>query len=217
MKCKGVIFDLDGTLLDTLDDLSTAANATLEHFGFPIHSVEAYRYFVGEGLRTLIQRIIPGSDAADAEIDEYMKKFAEIYTGTWDVKTAPYDGILKMLSSMSEAGLQLAVLSNKPHKFTEACVEMFFPENTFNFVFGQREGVAKKPDPAGALELAEKMNLDIADILYVGDTATDMQTGNGAGMKTIGVTWGFRERAELEENNAWKIVTTPAEVASYAI
>ncbi|MCK5070309.1 MAG: HAD family hydrolase [Desulfocapsa sp.] len=217
MKCKGVIFDLDGTLLDTLDDLATAANATLEHFDFPIHPVHAYRYFVGEGLRTLIQRIIPGSDATDAEIDEYMKKFAEIYTGTWNVKTAPYEGILEMLVSMSEAGLQLAVLSNNPHKFTEICVELFFPENTFNFVFGQREGVAKKPDPAGAIELAEKMNLDIKDILYVGDTATDMQTGNGAGMKTIGVTWGFRERAELEENNAWKIVTTPDEVVSYAI
>ncbi len=217
MNFKGVIFDLDGTLLDTLEDLATAANDTLEHFGFPVHPVDAYRYFVGEGLRTLIQRIIPESDATHTEIDEYMEKFAEIYTTTWNVKTAPYEGVLEMLNAMSKTGLQLTVLSNKPHKFTKICVETFFPEDTFNFVFGQREGIAKKPDPTGALELAGKMNLDVTDVLYVGDTATDMQTGNSAGMRTIGVTWGFRERAELEKNNAWKIATTPTEVVSYAI
>ncbi len=217
MKCKGLIFDLDGTLLDTLEDLADAANSTLRYFGFPEHPVDAYRYFVGEGLKILMQRIVPGSAGSDKQLAEYMEKFAEIYRHTWNVQTAPYKGIPEMLSSLSAKGLQLAVLSNKPHEFTEICVETFFPEHPFAFVFGQREGVPKKPDPAGALELAEKMGLGVDEILYVGDTATDMKTGNSAGMRTVGVEWGFRERAEFEENNAWRIVSTPDEVVSYAI
>jgi phosphoglycolate phosphatase len=217
MKVKGVIFDLDGTLLDTLEDLADAANATLAHFGFPVHPVDSYRYFVGEGLKTLTQRIIPGSAASDAELAEYMQKFGEIYSRNWNAHSAPYSGIPEMITALSSAGIQLAVLSNKPHEFTKICVEEFFTENSFSFVLGQREGVAKKPDPAGALKLAGKMGLSVKEILYVGDTATDMQTGNSAGMKTIGVEWGFRDRAELEANNAWRIVTTPAEVVKYAI
>ncbi|HID69645.1 MAG TPA: HAD family hydrolase [Desulfobacterales bacterium] len=217
MKCKGLIFDLDGTLLDTLGDLADAANSTLRYFGFPEHPVDAYRYFVGEGLKILIQRIIPDPSASEEQLAEYMKKFAEIYRRTWNVCSAPYNGIPEMISSLSAAGLQLAVLSNKPHEFTEICVKTFFPEHSFEFVLGQREGVPKKPDPAGAFELAEKMGLGVDEILYVGDTATDMKTGNSAGMRTIGVEWGFRERAELEANNAWRIVSTPEEVVSYAI
>jgi phosphoglycolate phosphatase len=217
MKCKGLIFDLDGTLLDTLEDLAKAANTTLEYFGFTIHPVDAYRYFVGEGLKILMQRIVPGDDATDEQLAEYMKKFADIYSQTWNVHTIPYEGIMEMLRSLSDAGLQLAILSNKPHEFTALCAKTFFPDNPFAFVYGQRDGIAKKPDPAGALEIAEKMGLDASEILYVGDTATDMQTGNSAGMKTIGVDWGFRDRAELEKNNAWKIVSTPAEVLSHAI
>ncbi|MBU0943732.1 MAG: HAD family hydrolase [Proteobacteria bacterium] len=217
MKWKGLVFDLDGTLLDTLEDLAAAANATLDHFGFPGHPVDAYRYFVGEGLKTLMQRIVPQASATDAELTAYMKKFTEIYSRNWNERTAPYKGIPEMVSSLASAGLQLAVLSNKPHDFTRICVESFFPENPFAFVFGQREGVAKKPDPAGALEIADKMGLVPEEILYVGDTATDMQTGNRAGMKTVGVLWGFRDRQELEENKAWKIAATPAEVVSYAV
>jgi phosphoglycolate phosphatase len=217
MKCKGLIFDLDGTLLDTLEDLAKAANATLEHFGFPVHPVDAYRYFVGEGLQILMQRIVPETHTTDEQLGDYMKKFAEIYSQSWNIHSVPYKGILDMIHSLSNAGLQLAVLSNKPHAFTLLCVETFFPENSFGFVYGQRDGIAKKPDPAGALELAVKMELDVDEILYVGDTATDMQTGNSAGMKTIGVDWGFRDREELVNNNAWKVVSTPAEVVSYAV
>ena len=217
MKCKGLIFDLDGTLLDTLEDLAKASNTTLEYFGFPVHPVDAYRYFVGEGLKILMQRIVPGDDATDEQLAEYMKKFTDIYSQTWNVHSVPYEGIIEMLRSLSDTGLQLAILSNKPHDFTALCAKTFFPDNTFAFVYGQRDGIAKKPDPAGALEIAEKMGLDASEILYVGDTATDMQTGNSAGMKTIGVEWGFRDRAELENNNAWKIISTPAEVLSHAV
>ncbi len=218
MACKGLIFDLDGTLLDTLEDLAKAANNTLDYYGFPPHPVDAYRYFVGEGLKTLMHRIVPGKNStSEKEIQEYMKKFAEIYSLTWNRKTAPYDGIIEMLSDLTAAGLPLAVLSNKPHEFTVLCLETFFPDQPFSYVSGQRDSIAKKPDPAGAVDVAKKMGVAVADIIYVGDTATDMKTGNGAGMRTIGVEWGFRKRAELEEHDAWKIVATPAEVVSYAI
>ncbi len=217
MTCKGLIFDLDGTLLDTLEDLAEAANSTLDYYGFSPHPVDAYRYFVGEGLRTLMQRIVPGGAATEEQLRQYMKKFAEIYNLTWNRKTAPYNGIVEMLSELTAAGLPLAVLSNKPHEFTVLCVETFFLKQHFRYVFGQRDFVAKKPDPAGAVDIAEKMGVAVGDILYVGDTATDMKTGNRAGMKTIGVEWGFRKRAELEEHGAWKIVATPGEVVSYAI
>lgn len=216
MTYKGIIFDLDGTLLDTLGDLADAANASLKHYGFPVHTVNSYRLFVGEGLHTLVKRILPDS-STESDVAKLMEKFAEIYATNWNSNSAPYPGILEMLQSLSGAGMQLAVLSNKPHNFTKICVDMLLPECSFSFVYGKRDGIARKPDPVGALEIAEKMNLSVNEILYVGDTATDMQTGNNAGMKTIGVEWGFRERKELEDNNAWKIVSTPDEVVSYAL
>lgn len=216
MKVKGVIFDLDGTLLDTLRDLADAANASLEYFGFPVHPMESYRYFVGEGLRTLVQRILPDL-AEEGDVDRLMGKFIELYQQNWNAHSAPYPGILEMLQALSDAGLQLAVLSNKPHPFTKICVETLLPDHSFACVLGNREDFARKPDPAGALEIAQKMNLSVDEILYVGDTATDMQTGNRAGMKTIGVEWGFRDRKELQDNKAWRIVSTPNEVVSHAL
>ncbi len=216
MKYKGVIFDLDGTLLDTLEDLAVAANTTLASFGFPEHPVDDYRYFVGEGLKTLMRRIIPDSAINDKQLENYIKKFNEVYKQCWNVNTAPYPGVPEMIAALSHAGMKLAVLSNKPHAFTMICVETFFPDHPFLYIYGQQDGIAPKPDPAGALELAAKMRLVTGDLLYIGDTATDMQTGKRAGMKTIGVEWGFRDRAELEKNEAWNIAATPAEIVSYA-
>ena len=216
MKYKGLIFDLDGTLLDTLQDLADAANDSLVAFGYPVHAVDKYRYFVGEGLHTLVQRILPQT-ASEDDVEKLMEKFSEIYKTNWNAHSAPYPGIPEMLTKLSDAGMQLAVLSNKPHAFTQICVETFLPGSPFAFVYGKRDGIARKPDPVGALEIAEKMKLSVDEILYVGDTATDMQTGNRAGMKTIGVEWGFRERQELEENKAWKVASTPEEVVSYAL
>ena len=206
MTIKGLIFDL-----------ADAANKSLEYFGFPVYPRDAYRYFVGEGLRTLTQRVLPESAGDDEGIEKYMEKFAEIYSSNWNAHTAPYPGIPEMRQSLSEKGMKLAVLPNKPHTFTKICVETFFPNNPFVFVFGKRDGVARKPDPAGALEIARKMELSVDEILYVGDTKTDMLTGNSAGMKTIGVDWGFRERKELADNKPWKIVSNPQEVVSYAV
>ncbi len=215
MDIRGVIFDLDGTLLDTLQDLADAANATLDRFGFPVHSTDAYRYFVGEGLMTLIERILPEKNRSQQEIAACMDTFMQLYGQSWDLRSRPYEGIMEMLGQLHEAGLKLAVLSNKPHAFTQLCVQRFFPSDTFDFVYGQREGVPKKPDPSAAKEIAVLMQLEPQQILYVGDSATDMQTGNGAGMFTMGVLWGFRERQELEKNKAGKIISHPSEIVNH--
>jgi phosphoglycolate phosphatase len=215
MDIRGVIFDLDGTLLDTLEDLVDAANATLARFGFPGHSPAAYRYFVGDGLTTLIERIVPSQNRSQPEITACMDTFLQLYGQGWDVKSRPYAGIIEMLQQLRQAGLQLGVLSNKPHAFTQLCVQRFFAADVFDFVFGQREGVPKKPDPTGAKEIADLMRLQPQQILYVGDTATDMQTGNRAGMLTMGVLWGFRERRELEESKAGTIIAHPLEIVRH--
>ncbi|MFH2123780.1 MAG: HAD family hydrolase [Pseudomonadota bacterium] len=215
MDIRGVIFDLDGTLLDTLEDLADAANATLTHFGYPLHAAAAYRYFVGDGLTTLIERIVPEKNRSQQDIAACMDIFLQLYAQSWDLKSRPYAGIMEMLQQLRQEGLKLSVLSNKPHAFTKLCVDRFFAADTFDFVYGQREGVPRKPDPAGAREIAALMSISPQQMLYVGDTATDMQTGNGAGMFTLGVLWGFRERKELEENKAGKIISHPSEIVNH--
>ena len=211
MRFKATLFDLDGTLLNTLDDLADTANAALRQLRHPEHPVDSYRYFVGDGLRTLVERIMPG-DCREKQVSECERLFKEVYAIHWADKTCPYPGIMAMLSGLRGMGMMLAILSNKPDDFTRMCVKRFFPADTFSSVAGQRAGIAKKPDPAGALITAEKLGIECNDILYVGDTATDMQTGKRAGMRTAGVLWGFREIAELEKNGADFIVSHPREI-----
>jgi phosphoglycolate phosphatase len=211
MRFKATLFDLDGTLLNTLDDLADTANAALRKLKYPDHPVYSYRYFVGDGLRTLVERILPG-DCTEKQISECEHVFKGLYAIHWADKTCPYPGIMAMLSDLREMGLMLAILSNKPDDFTRMCVNRYFSAGTFSSVSGQREGIAKKPDPVGALIIAEKLGIMSDDILYIGDTATDMQTGKRAGMRTAGVLWGFREIEELEKNGADYIVSHPREI-----
>jgi len=212
MSSPPILFDLDGTLLDTLDDLAFAGNQALEQCGHPVHPVEKYRYFVGDGLATLIDRITPSS-AGEEEKTQCFDLFRSIYSQCWHDRTRPYDGITAMLATVKQAGRRLCILSNKPHDFTLLCVSHFFDDDVFELVLGQREGVAKKPHPAGALEIAQRMGVAPGSCLYVGDTRVDMETGKSAGMFTIGVLWGFRDSAELQENGADVLVQTPDELA----
>jgi phosphoglycolate phosphatase len=211
MRFKAALFDLDGTLLDTLDDLADSANAALKTLHYPIHPTDAYRYFVGDGMRTLVERIMP-ERSSEKQIVECEDIFKKMYAAHWADKTRPYQGVEAMLSGLLNLGRRLAILSNKPDEFTRMCVKKFFPADLFACIRGQRDDVPKKPDPAGALMIAEKLGLPPGDILYVGDTATDMRTGKRAGMKTAGVLWGFRGRDELEANGADYIVSTPQEI-----
>ena len=216
MKFKAVIFDLDGTLLDTLADLADAMNAVLAGNRLPTHPVDAYRYFVGDGMATLIRRIVPPSLTED-QVARCLADFSQTYAARWQRNSCPYPGIHAMLSGLQNAGLKLAVLSNKPDAFTREFIRFFFPEQRFDAVFGQRSGVEKKPSPAGALEIAALLHVAPGECLYVGDTAVDMQTGRSAGMFTIGVLWGFRDRRELQEHHADMIVSDPMEIVEHAL
>jgi phosphoglycolate phosphatase len=211
MRFKALLFDLDGTLLNTLDDLADTANAALASLHYPVHPTDSYRYFVGDGLRILIKRIVPAA-CSEQQLAECENIFKRMYALHWADKSRPYEGIEAMLSGLQKRGHKLAVLSNKPDDFTGMCVKKFFPADMFVCVQGQREDIPKKPDPAGALRIAERLEMKPADILYVGDTATDMQTGKRAGMMTAGVSWGFREIDELLKNGADYIVGHPWEI-----
>lgn len=213
---KTAIFDLDGTLLDTLDDLASASNQVLAQCNRPQHPRDAYRYFVGDGLRTLMERILP-PDVPQQEVEHCCSLFEQIYGQGWALRTKPYPGIEHMLAQLQQQGVRVAILSNKPHQFTTACVAHFFTNVDFSPVFGVREGVQKKPDPAGALEIARIHDTPPGNCLYIGDTSVDMRTGKSAGMYTIGVTWGFRPSQELIDNGADLIVSSPEEIVRHAI
>ncbi len=213
MHYKAILFDLDGTLLDTLEDLATAANRALGTLGLPAHPTDAYRVFVGDGLRTLAERILPGEQRSAAQVDALVAAFEREYSRTWNERTEPYAGVPEMLDRLTGDGYRLSVLSNKPDAFTRLCVEQLLPHWTFAPLYGQRPGVPKKPDPAAALAIAVELDLDPAEMLYLGDTATDMHTARAAGMAAVGVLWGFRTADELRAAGARHLITHPGELA----
>ena len=213
MRYKAILFDLDGTLLDTLEDLATAANRALGTLGLPAHPTDAYRVFVGDGLRTLAERILPGEQRSAAQVDALVAAFEREYSRTWNERTAPYAGVPEMLDRLTGDGYRMSVLSNKPDAFTRLCVEQLLPRWTFAPLYGQRPGVPKKPDPAAALAIAAELDLDPAEVLYLGATATDMHTARAAGMAAVGVLWGFRSADELRAAGARHLITHPGELA----
>ncbi|WP_165070946.1 HAD family hydrolase [Paludisphaera rhizosphaerae] len=215
MPPRAVLFDLDGTLLDTLDDIGRSANQALQEGGFPEQPISAYRQFIGDGVAVLFQRALPAAAANDPEVvSRCVAAFARIYDAGWDVASRPYPGIAELLDALTAHSIPIAVLSNKPDVFTRKCVERFLASWSFAAVLGQREGVPRKPDPAGAFEAAELMGVDAADVLYLGDTSVDMTTAVRAGMLAVGAAWGFRSVEELKAHGAAVIVTEPMEVVS---
>lgn len=207
---KAVLFDLDGTLLNTLDDLADSVNDVLAERRLPTHPVEAYRYFVGDGAATLMHRVLPESHRTPEIESLCLHRFREIYATRWNLKTVPYDGIPAVLSELARRGLKLAVLSNKPHDATGQCVSELLKGIRFDAVQGQTAEIAKKPDPGGALAIARRLGVRPEEILYVGDTATDMQTAVRAHMIPIGVLWGFRTAEELLEHGARRLIAYPS-------
>ena len=211
MTYPAAIFDLDGALADTLRDLADATNWGLAELGQPTHPVQAYRLMVGEGRNVLCQRALP-SDRQDLtpRLEELMTRYYGEHCFDF---TAPYPGIEELLKALQAANIRMAVLSNKPQPFVDLTIEKLFGAFRFDAVCGEGAGIARKPDPAGALAIAEKLDLPPATIAYVGDTWIDMETAVKAGMFAIGVTWGFRDRRELEDSGAQAIVDTPADLA----
>jgi haloacid dehalogenase superfamily, subfamily IA, variant 3 with third motif having DD or ED/haloacid dehalogenase superfamily, subfamily IA, variant 1 with third motif having Dx(3-4)D or Dx(3-4)E len=214
MLYTAAIFDFDGTLLDTLDDLADCMNRILARMKYPTHPVDSYKYFVGDGMFNLAKRAAPKGTADDV-LAAIAGNMTDEYDTHWADKTKPYDGIMEMLSEMRKKNLRVGLLSNKPDQFTQIMAKHFFPEGTFDQAFGARDNVPKKPDPAGALEIARNLGMQPDRFLYFGDTNTDMRTGRAAGMFTIGVTWGFRPVEELKDAGAHAIINEPKEALSF--
>lgn len=212
MRFKAIIFDLDGTLLDTLEDLSSAANRVLERNGFPTHDMDAYRYMVGDGAVVLMRRALPEERRNDVTIQGCVEGFRTEYERGWKTKTRPYDGVAEMLDALTAHGMKMAVLSNKPDDFTRRCVAEYLSQWTFDLVLGQRDSVPLKPDPSGAMEISRSLNIPPSRFVYLGDTAIDMKTAVAAGMYPVGALWGFRSGQELLENGARLLIKRPPEL-----
>lgn len=213
MGQKAIIFDLDGTLLDSIADLGNCMNTVLQARGLPIHSIAAYKYFVGDGLEMLIRRALPPLEAAnEASVADCRRHMRQEYDQRWAETTAPYPGIPQLLDDLVAGGCPLAILSNKPHDYTRLIVARLLPAWPFACVVGARPGVNHKPDPAAAWEIARELNVPPESILFVGDTAVDMQTATRAGMIAVGAAWGFRSVAELSANGARHIIFRPADL-----
>ncbi len=215
MTFKAVIFDLDGTLLDTLGDLADAMNAVLAGNRLPVHPVDAYRLFVGEGIARLVRRALPFEVADEADLDYFVGQMQREYRQRWTCRTKPYPGIPEMLAALCKAGLQLAVLSNKPDEAARHLVRALLPVDAFGRVVGAGPEKPRKPDPAAALEIAAGLTLAPAEVVFVGDSAIDMQTAVGAGMFPAGVWWGFRPQAELSAAGARRLFEHPADVSAW--
>jgi phosphoglycolate phosphatase len=213
MAHQAVLFDLDGTLLDTLEDLADTMNRVLRTNGLPMHPTASYRYFVGDGVQTLVLRAIPQEMRGDEEtVRKLESEMREEYRLSWDRKTRPYEGAAGLLARLTEMGIKRAVLSNKPHGLVAEMLDRYFPGVFFEAAFGNRPGIPKKPDPAAALEISRICGVPPASFLYLGDTDTDMRTARAAGMSPVGALWGFREEDELRRAGAERLIAAPPEL-----
>jgi len=209
---RAIIFDLDGTLLNTLADLADSSNAALAALGLPQHPQDAYRFFVGLGMEELVRRMLPEDRRDPQTLETATKTVVTEYKRRWKDKTLPYPGIKELLDALHQRALPVCVLSNKPQPYTDLTIEAFFPGGPFTIVRGARPEVPNKPHPAGALALAAELGLAPGSVVFVGDSATDMKTARGAGMLPVGVLWGFRDEAELSANGARHIISHPGEL-----
>jgi phosphoglycolate phosphatase len=211
-KYKAVLFDLDGTLLDTLEDIADAANRVLAARGFPTCPLDIHRAAVGNGARRLMARILPEDQRSEEMIQECFLAFRKDYGVNWNVKTRPYPGIPEMLDALGARGLKLAVLSNKPADFTRKCVYGILTKWKFEEVVGAEDAIPIKPDPTGAVQIAERMRIAPSEFLFLGDTGVDMKAANAAGMFAVGALWGFRDREELIRDGGKVLLEHPTEL-----
>ena len=209
---KLIIFDLDGTLLNTIDDLAMATNHALAENGYPTHPVEAYNFFVGNGINKLFERALPEEARTPENVQRIRASFIPFYDAHKRDLTRPYDGIIELLKTLSDNGVKLAIASNKYQLATEKLVNYYFPDTPFIAVFGQRENVPIKPDPTVVEEIRRLANAEQAETLFVGDSGVDMLTAQHAGVNAVGVTWGFRSAEELRTYNPDYLVAKPDEI-----
>lgn len=212
-----VIFDLDGTLLNTIADLGAAANHALVQCGFPTHPISAYPRFVGSGIARLLERVLPESARTPERAVTMRRYFTEYYNAHMADQTVPYAGIPELLADLTARGIKVAVASNKYQSAVEELITHYFPRITFAAVEGQKEGAPVKPDPSIVFEILGKVPTPKSDVLYVGDSGIDMETARRACVESAGVTWGFRPVAELRAAYADHIVETPESLLRLAL
>lgn len=210
----GLIFDLDGTLVDSLAGIAISLNHALEATGLPIHPLSAVRGFIGNGARILVERAAPAG-ADEGLIESLETAFKIHYDHHWPAGTFPYDGIFSMLETLQRRGYPLAVLSNKPHSFTRDMVSQLFPAIQFTAVLGQRAGIEHKPDPAGAIEVANDFGLAPENCVIIGDSTMDIETAHNAGMDSIAVTWGFHDRERLITSKPGRMAENPEKLSAF--
>ncbi len=216
MIFESVIFDLDGTLLNSLIGIADAMNISLKRLGYPAHPVETYKQFVTEGIIALVTRALPPEKRKDHDIDELVADYRSIYATTWPDNSPPYEGIPELLDALSSMDKKLSVLSNKSDDFTRRMVSELLPRWEFEVVRGVRADGTYKPDPAAALEIAGLTGTAPGKTMFVGDSGVDMQTAVNAGMYGVGVLWGFREAGEMQEHGARRLIKHPMELLTIA-
>lgn len=215
---KAAIFDLDGTLADSLESIAYSANRAIEAFGYKAFEVERFKEFAGDGADTLIKRcLINAGDKKLEDFEKVFEKYKELFKVDCMYKVKPFDGVVELLEELKAKGIKLAVLSNKPQERTEDVIKALFGDELFDVVLGHSEEREKKPSPDGAIYIAEKFGTSLEECVYVGDTNTDMKTGKASNMFTVGVTWGFRDSLELFENGADKIIDKPLELLEFFV
>ena len=212
---QAYIFDLDGTLIDSLADIAESVNRMLDARGFPRSDVELFRQMVGDGMEKLVERALPAEHRADeALIQVCVEEYRAQYDLLWQQQTRPYEGIVEMLATLKARGVKLGVISNKAHRFTVPMTEHFFGKDCFDAILGARAEVPRKPAPDGAHEMAALLGLKTAEMAYVGDSGIDMAFAKNSGMRAIGVRWGFRGEKELIEHGADVLISHPCELAA---
>ena len=209
---KLIIFDLDGTLINTIADLGACTNYALEKLGYPTHDIESYKFRVGNGINNLFRRSLPEGEKTDENVLRVRREFIPYYNAHNTDLSRPYPGMVELLEALQIEGILLAVASNKYQEATTKIIGELYPSIRFSAVLGQREGINIKPDPQIVFDILQATGVDKADVLYVGDSGVDMQTGLNAGVETCGVTWGFRPRTELEPFHPQHIVDNVAEL-----
>jgi len=214
MGYKAVIFDLDGTLLDTLEDLADSVNRVLQDKGLPTHPTEAFRYFVGSGAAMVVSRALPPKKRTELAAD-CLEAFLEEYSRNWNIKTKPYGGVSELLDALAAKSIEMAVFTNKPQHFAELCIQEFLSGWKFTAILGQRDGFPLKPDPAGPLEIARRVDIPSQEFLYLGDSDIDMKAAVSANMFPVGALWGFRSEKELRESGAVEVISKPTELLKF--
>lgn len=211
---KGIIFDLDGTTISTLEDIRDALNRTLDKYGYPIKTLDEVRRTVGKGSLKLIKDSMM-SDVPDDTIEQLLAEYIETYGKNFNVKSKPYEGIPELLKTLQSKGIMMAINSNKPDSITKMLIEESFPDISFIAVTGQQNDIPRKPDPTTANIIIDKMGLDKNEVLYVGDSETDIETAKNAHLVSIGCLWGFRDYETLEKSGADHIIAKPEQLLDY--